>query len=339
MKVLVTGCAGFVGFHVAHKLMERGDAVVGLDSVNDYYEPELKEARLAELQKCASRCGAQYAFVRADLADRDTVESLFKSDAFDRVIHLAAQPGVRYSLSHPHAYIANNVDGFMNILEGCRHAKVAHLTFASSSSVYGANRRMPFSEHDGVDHPLSLYAATKRANELMAHAYSHLYGLPMTGLRFFTVYGPWGRPDMAPMIFTRKLLAGEPIEMFNDGNHSRDFTYIDDIVEGVVRVSDKIATPAAGWDASSPDPATSNAPFRLFNIGCSSPVALAEFVEALESTTGKKAVRVPRPLQPGDVVDTHADMAELHRYVGYSPVTSVSDGVRKFVKWYRAYYG
>lgn len=339
MQVLVTGNAGFVGFHVAHKLMERGDAVVGFDNVSDYYEPALKEARLAELQKCADRTGARYTFVRADLADRRVVESVFRANTFDRVIHLAAQPGVRYSLTNPHAYVSSNIDGFMNILEGCRQAKVERLTFASSSSVYGANRRMPFSEHDGVDHPLSLYAATKRANELMAHSYSHLYGLPVTGLRFFTVYGPWGRPDMAPMIFVRRILSGEPIEMFNDGNHSRDFTFIDDIVEGVIRVSDKIATPLPGWDASNPDPATSSAPFRLFNIGCSSPVALVDFVESLERATGKKALRVSRSLQPGDVPDTHADMTELHRYVGYSPATSLGAGVQKFVDWYRAYYG
>lgn len=338
MKVLVTGNAGFIGFHTAKKLLERGDHVVGLDNVNDYYDVNLKHARLKELDKTAAATQSPYEFIKADLADRAAIEKLFKDHQFDRVIHLAAQAGVRHSLTHPHEYTRSNVEGTLNILEGCRHSKVPHLTYASTSSVYGANTKMPFSEHDGVDHPLALYAATKRACELMAHSYSHLYRLPTTGLRFFTVYGPWGRPDMALFLFTKKILAGEPIEVFNNGDHTRDFTYVDDIVEGVIRSSDAIAEVNAQWDSASPDPASSNAPFRIFNIGNNAPVRLMEYIQALESCLGRTADKHMKPLQPGDVPSTFADVSELGAFVGYRPSTSVREGVRRFVDWYRAYF-
>lgn len=339
MKVLVTGNAGFIGFHVAERLIARGDEVVGFDVVNDYYDPRIKEARLALLAEAARTSNAGYVHVRANLADSAAVAALFADHRFDRVIHLAAQAGVRHSLENPHAYVESNVTGFLNILEGCRRHGVPHLTYASTSSVYGANTRMPFTEHRGVDHPLQFYAATKRANELMAHAYSHLFRLPTTGLRFFTVYGPWGRPDMALFLFTRAILNGEPIKVFNHGNHTRDFTYVDDIAEGVIRASDQIAAPNPAWDASDPDPATSNAPYRLFNIGNNAPVKLADYISAVEMALGKTAIRELLPLQPGDVPDTFADVSELERVVGYRPATPMREGVRRFVAWYRAYYG
>jgi UDP-glucuronate 4-epimerase len=339
VRVLVTGNAGFIGFHVARALMARGDAVAGFDSVNDYYDVGLKEARLAELDRAAAAAGADYRFLRADLADRAAVEAVFAAGPFDRVIHLAAQAGVRHSLEHPLAYVSANLVGFAHLLEACRHAAVPHLTYASTSSVYGANTTMPFTEDQGVGHPLQLYAATKRANELMAHAYAHLYRLPCTGLRFFTVYGPWGRPDMAPMIFAGAILEGRPIRLFNHGQHSRDFTYVDDIVEGVIRASDRIAAPDPAWDPAAPDPATSDAPFRLYNIGNSAPVRLADFIAALEDALGSKAVRELVPLQPGDVPDTWADSARLERATGWRPATPVAEGVRRFVAWYRDFHG
>ena len=339
MKVLVTGAAGFIGFHLARRLLARGDTVVGFDVVNDYYDPALKEARLRVIAEEAQAGGADWSLLRADLAEEAAVQACFAEHRFDRVIHLAAQAGVRHSLTHPHDYIRANIVAFTNVLEACRHAEVAHLTYASTSSVYGANTAMPFSEHQGVDHPLQLYAATKRANELMAHAYSHLFRLPTTGLRFFTVYGPWGRPDMALFLFTRAILAGEPIRVFNHGNHTRDFTYVDDIVEGVIRASDRIATPDPGWSSDAPDPATSDAPFRIFNIGNNAPVRLGEYIEAIEEAVGRKAVRELMPLQPGDVPDTYADVSELERAVGYRPGMPVKEGVRRFVEWYRGYYG
>lgn len=338
MKVLVTGNAGFIGFHVARRLLQRGDSVVGFDAVDSYYDQSLKEARLAQLDRAAEQSRGAYAFVRANLADRDAVERCFAEHELDRVIHLAAQAGVRYSLENPHAYVESNLVGFTNVLEACRHARAPHLTYASTSSVYGADTAMPFSEHQGADHPLQFYAATKRANELMAHAYSHLFGLPTTGLRFFTVYGPWGRPDMALFTFTRKILAGEPIQIFNQGNHARDFTYIDDIAEGVVRASDRIARPNPDWDGNSPDPATSRAPFRIYNIGNTHPVKLLDYVEALEEALGAKAIREYLPLQPGDIPDTFADVSALERDIGFRPATPVRQGVAAFVDWYRSYY-
>jgi len=334
MKVLVTGNAGFIGFHTAKRLLERGDAVVGVDVVNDYYDPALKEARLKMLDETAGATGSEYEFIRANLADLGMVNACFARHQFDRVIHLAAQAGVRYSLVNPHAYVESNIVAFTNILEACRHSQVAHLTYASTSSAYGANTKLPFSEHDGVDHPLQFYAATKRANELMAHSYSHLYRLPTTGLRFFTVYGPWGRPDMALFLFTKNILEGKPIQVFNNGNHTRDFTYVDDIVEGVIRASDDIARPNAEWDSDKPDPATSNAPFRLFNIGNNNPVKLSEYIEAIEAALGKQAIKELLPLQPGDVPDTFADVSELVKAVGYKPAMPVKEGVRRFVEWY-----
>ncbi|MGI9424893.1 MAG: NAD-dependent epimerase [Hyphomicrobiaceae bacterium] len=338
MRILVTGAAGFIGFHVAKRLIERGDTVVGFDNLNSYYDPNLKEARLQILEDQGCTSQGRWSFVRADLADRQSVDTTFAEHSFDRVIHLAAQAGVRHSLTHPHDYVQSNIVGFTNILEACRHNKVSHLTYASTSSVYGANTKMPFSEHDGVDHPLQFYAATKRANELMAHAYSHLFGLPTTGLRFFTVYGPWGRPDMALFLFTKAILAGEPIKLFNYGEHSRDFTYVDDIAEGVIRASDKLAEPNPDWSSDVPDPATSNAPFRIFNIGNNTPVKLIEYVTAIEEALGKPAIKELLPLQPGDVPDSHADVAELANSVGYAPSTPVREGVSKFVAWYREHY-
>ncbi|TIN26431.1 NAD-dependent epimerase [Mesorhizobium sp.] len=337
MKVLVTGNAGFIGFHVAKALLERGDEVVGFDVVNDYYDPKLKEARLRLLEETNRRTNSGYHFIRANLADRAAIEKCFADHKFDRVVHLAAQAGVRYSVENPHAYVESNIVAFTNILEACRHADIAHLTYASTSSVYGANTDMPFSEHRPADHPLQFYAATKRANELMAHSYSHLFRLPTTGLRFFTVYGPWGRPDMALFLFTRNILAGEPIKLFNNGNHTRDFTYVEDITQGVIRASDRPAAPNAGWDSDDPDPATSNAPWRIFNIGNNNPVKLTQYVEALEEELGRKAFVELLPLQPGDVPDTFADTLALQAAVGYKPVTPVRDGVAAFVAWFRTY--
>lgn len=339
MKILVTGNAGFIGFHTAKRLLERGDSVVGFDVVNDYYDVAIKEARLKILEETAARTGSEYAFVRQDLADQQAVNAAFAEHKPDRVIHLAAQAGVRYSIENPHAYVQSNVVAFTNILEACRYGEVEHLTYASTSSVYGANTKMPFSEHEGVDHPLQFYAATKKANELMAHSYSHLFRLPTTGLRFFTVYGPWGRPDMALFLFTRKILAGEPIPVFNHGNHTRDFTYVEDIVEGVIRASDDIAQPNPDWNSDTPDPATSNAPYRLFNIGNNNPVKLSAYIEALEEALGKKAIKDLLPLQPGDVPDTYADSSELEQAVGYKPATPVKEGVANFVEWYKTFYG
>lgn len=339
MKILVTGNAGFIGFHTAKRLLERGDSVVGFDVVNDYYDVAIKEARLKILEETAARTGSEYAFVRQDLADQQAVNAAFAEHKPDRVIHLAAQAGVRYSIENPHAYVQSNVVAFTNILEACRYGEIEHLTYASTSSVYGANTKMPFSEHEGVDHPLQFYAATKKANELMAHSYSHLFRLPTTGLRFFTVYGPWGRPDMALFLFTRKILAGEAIPVFNHGNHTRDFTYVEDIVEGVIRASDDIAQPNPDWNSDTPDPATSNAPYRLFNIGNNNPVKLSAYIEALEEALGKKAIKDLLPLQPGDVPDTYADSSELEQAVGYKPATPVKEGVANFVEWYKTFYG
>jgi UDP-glucuronate 4-epimerase len=339
MRILVTGNAGFIGFHVAKRLLARGDEVVGFDVVNEYYDPSLKEARLKVLEETAQNSEGSYEFIRADLADPEVVKVCFQSHAFDRVIHLAAQAGVRHSIENPHDYVQSNLVAFTNILEACRHHTVPHLTYASTSSVYGANTKMPFSEHDGVNHPLQFYAATKRANELMAHAYSHLFGLSTTGLRFFTVYGPWGRPDMALFKFTKAILEDEPIELFNEGNHTRDFTFVDDIAEGVIRASDQVALPDEDWDSDDPDPATSNAPFRIYNIGNNDPVKLGEYVEAIEKCLGKTAKKKLLPLQLGDVPDTYADASELMKAVGYKPATPVLEGVAEFVKWYRDYYG
>jgi UDP-glucuronate 4-epimerase len=338
MKVLVTGAAGFIGYHTVRRLLQRGDEVVGFDNVNDYYDPDLKEARLRELDGAARDSNGSWTFIRADLAHEEAVVRCFSSHRFDRVIHLAAQAGVRYSLENPNAYVQSNLVAFTHILEACRHQKAPHLTYASTSSVYGANTKLPFSEHDGADHPLQFYAATKRANELMAHSYSHLFGLPTTGLRFFTVYGPWGRPDMALFLFTKAILAGEPISVFNGGNHTRDFTYVDDIVEGVIRASDEIAVPDPNWSSAAPDPASSSAPYRIFNIGNSAPVKLSDYIAAIEAATGRTAIQDMLPLQPGDVPDTFADVGELERAVGYRPTTSVTDGVKAFVDWYRRYY-
>ncbi|WP_119271294.1 NAD-dependent epimerase [Taklimakanibacter deserti] len=337
MRILVTGAAGFIGFHTAKRLIERGDEVVGFDVVNDYYDPSLKEARLSLLGKSAKTAQGDWRFIRADLTDQAAVNDAF-TEPFDRVIHLAAQAGVRHSLTHPRDYINSNVVGFLNILEACRAQGTPHLTYASTSSVYGANRKMPFSEHEIADHPLQLYAATKRSNELMAHAYSHLFRLPTTALRFFTVYGPWGRPDMALFLFTKAILAGEPINVFNDGKHTRDFTYVEDIAEGIMRASDQIAEPNPEWDPMRPDPATSAAPFRIFNIGNNAPVKLMDYIMAIEEATGKKATITYQPLQAGDVPDTFADVSALVEAVGYRPSTPVRAGVQKFVEWYRTYY-
>ncbi len=333
MKVLVTGAAGFIGMHVSQILLARGDQVVGLDNLNDYYDPQLKHDRLARL---TGKPG--FEFVKLDVADRAGMEALFKQHQFDRVVHLAAQAGVRYSLVNPHAYIESNISGFTNILEGCRHNGVAHLVYASSSSVYGGNTRMPFSEHHGVDHPVSLYAATKKANELMAHTYSHLFGLPTTGLRFFTVYGPWGRPDMALFLFTKAILEGRPIDVFNHGKMVRDFTYIDDIAEGVVRTLDRVATPDAAYDPVLADPARSNAPYRVFNIGNHNPTPLMAFIEAIEKAVGKTAEKNFMPLQDGDVPATHADVEELAAWTDFRPAMPVEQGIERFVAWYREYF-
>ena len=333
MKVLVTGTAGFIGSHVARKLLARGDEVIGLDNLNDYYDVGLKQARLARVQAYPG-----YTHVHADLADRAAVEKLFATHKPERVVNLAAQAGVRYAATNPHVYVSSNVTGFLHVLEGCRQHGVQHLVFASTSSVYGANRDLPFSEHRPAEHPLTLYAATKKANEQMAHSYAHLYGVPATGLRFFTVYGPWGRPDMALFLFTRNILAGKPIDVFNHGNHKRDFTYVEDIVQGVVRTLDRPATPDPAWNSDDPDPATSRAPYRVYNIGNNAPVELARYIEVIEECLGKKAVKNLLPLQPGDVPDTFADVQELERDVGYKPSTPIETGVRAFIDWYREYY-
>ena len=336
MKVLVTGVGGFIGFHVSKYLLKRGDTVIGLDNLNNYYDVSLKEARLARL-KDNERFG-RFEFVRLDLADRPGMEELFIHHKPESIVHLAAQAGVRYSLTNPHAYIDSNIVGFMNILEGCRHTNVQHLTYASSSSVYGANTSMPFSIHDNVDHPVSLYAASKKANELMAHTYSHLYNLPTTGLRFFTVYGPWGRPDMALFLFTKAILAGDPIDVFNHGKMQRDFTYIDDIAAGVVRVLDTIPQANPDWSGMTPDPGTSKAPYRLYNIGNHSPVELLHFIEVLERTLGRTAEKRLLPMQPGDVPATCADVEDLMQDVGFRPETTIEEGIPQFVQWYREYY-
>lgn len=333
MKVLVTGAAGFIGFHVCRYLLERGDEVVGIDNLNDYYEVELKHARLAELAPYPA-----FSFIRMDIADREAMSQLFVQQGFNRVVHLAAQAGVRYSLENPHAYVDSNLVGFLNVLEGCRQMAVEHLVYASSSSVYGANESMPFSVHDNVDHPVSLYAATKKANELMAHSYSHLYDLPTTGLRFFTVYGPWGRPDMSPFLFVRAILEGKPLKVFNHGKHRRDFTYIDDIVEGVVHCLDRVAVRNTQWSGAEPDPASSKAPWRVYNIGNSEPVELLTYIELIEKALGKTTTKELLPLQPGDVEHTYADVADLVRDTGYRPKVSVEQGIQRFVDWYRAFY-
>ncbi|MBL0170017.1 MAG: NAD-dependent epimerase [Gemmatimonadaceae bacterium] len=332
-KILVTGAAGFIGYNTSERLLARGDEVVGFDNVNDYYDPTLKEARLARLAPHAG-----FRMMRMELGDRDGVERLFREERFDRVIHLAAQAGVRYSLTHPHAYVDSNLVGFLHILEGCRHHGVQHLTYASSSSVYGANTAMPFSVHQNVDHPVSLYAATKKANELMAHTYSHLYGLPTTGLRFFTVYGPWGRPDMALFLFTKAILEGKPIDVFNHGKMRRDFTYIDDIVEGVIRTSDHTAQSNPDWNSDVPDSATSKAPYRLYNIGNNNPVELMHLIATLEQALGRTAEKRMLPMQPGDVPATYADVEALVQDVGFAPKTPIELGVQRFVEWYRNYY-
>ena len=339
MPVLVTGAAGFIGSHVVHRLLDRGDEVVGLDDLNAYYDPSLKEARLARL---AARAG--FSFVRMDVADRPGMEALYAERRFDRTVHLAAQAGVRHSIENPHAYVHANVAGFQNVLEGCRfvHERAGgcrHLVYASSSSVYGGNAKLPFSVEDSVDHPLSLYAASKKANELFAHSYSSLFRIPTTGLRFFTVYGPWGRPDMALFLFTRNILAGRPIDVFNHGRHRRDFTYVDDVVEGVIRVLDRPAAPNPAFDRRDPDPGSSDAPWRVYNVGNSSPVDLLDYVRAIEEATGRRAELNLLPLQPGDVPDTMADVSALERDVGFRPSTPVREGVRRFVEWYRGYYG
>jgi UDP-glucuronate 4-epimerase len=333
MKILVTGAAGFIGMHTSERLLARGDEVLGLDNLNDYYDPTLKEARLARLTPHPG-----FRFVKMDVADRAGMERLFAEEGFDRVIHLAAQAGVRYSLQNPQAYIDSNVVGFMNILEGCRYGKVRHLVYASSSSVYGGNTKMPFAERDSVDHPVSIYAATKKANELMAHTYSHLYGLPTTGLRFFTVYGPWGRPDMALFLFTKAILEGRPIDVFNHGKMKRDFTYVDDIVEGLIRTLDHTAEADPAFDSSNPDPGRSNAPYRVFNIGNNDPIELMGFVSAIEDALGTTAQKNFLPLQDGDVPATYADTDALNAWTGFAPATSVRDGVGRFVAWYRDYY-
>jgi UDP-glucuronate 4-epimerase len=334
MKILVTGTAGFIGFHLATKLLERGDEVIGVDNLNDYYDVSLKEARLLQLQEHPA-----YQHNRLDLQDRDAMAALFRENEIQRVVNLAAQAGVRYSLINPHAYMDSNIVGFLNILEGCRHTQVEHLVYASSSSVYGLNAQMPFSVQHNVDHPASLYAASKKANELMAHTYSHLYRLPTTGLRFFTVYGPWGRPDMALYLFTRAILDGQPIDIFNYGKMQRDFTYIDDIVEGVMRTLDTVAVPDSEWSPASPDPSTSSAPYRLYNIGNHSPVELSYLVSTLEKTIGREAIKNYLPIQPGDVPATYADVQSLTDTVGFKPDTPIEVGVARFVEWYRDYYG
>jgi UDP-glucuronate 4-epimerase len=333
VKLLVTGAAGFIGFHTARLLLERGDEVVGLDNLNGYYDPSLKQARLDILNGYP-----EFRFVKADIADRHDMELLFRAEKFQRVVHLAAQAGVRYSIENPHAYVHSNITGFLQIIEGCRHNGVEHLVYASTSSVYGANTKMPFLETQGVDHPITLYAATKRSNELMAHSYSSLYGLPTTGLRFFTVYGPWGRPDMALFLFTKSIIAGQPIDVFNDGYHQRDFTYVDDIVKGVVAAVDHPAAADPNWDSDHPNPSTGNVPYRIYNIGNQTPVVLLRYIEVLEQCLGRKAEKNMLPMQRGDLPDTWADVEALARDVGYRPCTDLETGVKHFVEWYLAYY-
>jgi UDP-glucuronate 4-epimerase len=334
VKVLITGVAGFIGMHVAQRLLAQGVEVVGIDNLNDYYDVQLKEDRLKQLMPLQG-----FRFIRLDMAERTAMEALFATEKFQRVVNLAAQPGVRYSIINPHAYVNTNIVGFLNVLEGCRHNGVEHLVYASSSSVYGSNTHMPFSVHDNVDHPVSLYAATKKSNELMAHTYSHLYRLPTTGLRFFTVYGPWGRPDMSPSLFASAILEDRPIDVFNQGKMQRDFTYIEDIVEGVVRVLDKVAEPNPSFDREAPDTASSDAPYRIYNIGNHEPVELMTFIETIENAIGKKAAKNMLPMQDGDVVATYADIEELSRAVGFAPHTPLSEGVAKFAAWFKDYYG
>ncbi len=333
MNILVTGAAGFIGFHLCQALLKKGYKIVGFDNINDYYDTKLKQDRLAILQK-----DSNFTFIKADLADKEKVNKAFDETNFDRVINLGAQAGVRYSLQNPDTYINSNIVGFLNILEACRHHKTAHLVYASSSSVYGMNTSMPFSVHDNVDHPVSLYAATKKSNELMAHTYSHLFGLPTTGLRFFTVYGPWGRPDMAPFLFTSAILEGRPIKVFNNGHMKRDFTFVDDIVEGVVRVADLIPQSNSEFDTTNPDPSTSKAPYKIYNIGNNQPVELLKFIETIEEKCGKKAEKIFMPMQAGDVVATYADVSDLMKDTGFSPATPLEVGIGKFVDWYRDYY-
>ena len=333
MKILVTGCAGFIGMHASLRLLEAGHEVVGVDNLNDYYSVELKQARLARL-----RPQRGFEYIRLDIADAGAMRELFAASKPKRVLHLAAQPGMRYSLKNPHAYLSSNLAGFLNVLEGCRAAEVAHLAYASSSSVYGGNTKLPFSEHDAVDHPISLYAATKKSNELMAHAYSHLFGLPTTGLRLFTVYGPWGRPDMSPSLFARSILEGKPIKIFNHGDMQRDFTYIDDAVEGIVRLLDKAASPDPGFDAAHPDPASSTAPYRIYNVGNHQPVNLKDYIAAIEQAAGKQAIRDYQPVQAGDMLTTYADTAELFAAVGFTPATPLAVGIERFVAWFKDYY-
>jgi UDP-glucuronate 4-epimerase len=333
MKILVTGAAGFIGCMQSIRLLERGDEIIGIDNINDYYSVDLKLARLERLKPYSN-----FKFIKLDIADRQAMADLFANESLQRVVHLAAQAGVRYSITHPHAYIDSNIVGFINILEGCRHHHIEHLVYASSSSVYGANTKMPFSVHDNVDHPVSLYAASKKANELMAHTYSHLYHLPTTGLRFFTVYGPWGRPDMSPILFARNIIEGKPIDVFNYGNHRRDFTYIDDIVTGVTKVLDKPAQPNPDWASDHPDPGTSTAPYRIYNIGNNTPVHLLHFIEALEEAFGKPAIKNFLPMQPGDVPDTYADVTDLISGFDYKPETPLKVGVTAFVDWYKDMY-
>ena len=333
MRVLVTGAAGFIGYYTAARLLDRGHEVIGLDNLSPYYDVSLKEARLKRLKE-----HERFRIIKADLADRTVVEATFAEEKPERVVHLAAQAGVRYSLDHPHAYISSNITGFLHVIEGCRHHGVEHLVYASSSSVYGANRKLPFDVSDPVDHPVSLYGATKKANELMAHSYAHLFALPVSGLRFFTVYGPWGRPDMSLFLFTRKILAGEPIQVFNYGLHSRDFTYIDDAVEGVLRTLETVATPDPDWRADAPDPATSDAPYRLYNVGNHSPVSLLDYIAAIEKALGRKAKIELTPAQPGDVEKTYAGVEALRRATGFQPSTPLDVGIERFVAWYRDYY-
>ena len=333
MKIMVTGTAGFIGNQLALKLLERNDQVIGIDNLNDYYDVNLKLARLDRIKD-----NPNFTDIRANIADREVVEQLFKQHKPQRVVNLAAQAGVRYSIENPHAYIESNMLGFLNILEGCRHNNVEHLVYASSSSVYGANESMPFSTHDNVDHPVSLYAASKKSNELMAHTYSHLYNIPTTGLRFFTVYGPWGRPDMSPILFAKAITEGEKLKVFNYGKHRRDFTYIDDIVEGVIRTLDNVAQPNKDWNGETPDSASSKAPFRVYNIGNQTPVELLDYIETIEKYLGQTAEKELLPLQPGDVVDTYADVSDLVKDVGYKPNTTIDDGIKSFISWYKDYY-
>lgn len=348
MKILLTGSAGFIGSYVALRLLQRGDEVVGLDNLNEYYDVNLKYARLHQVgivkeeidwyKFVQSTMYSNYRFVRMNLEDRQAMHMLFANEKFDKVCNLAAQAGVRYSITNPYAYIDSNVDGFINVLEGCRHYGIQHFVYASSSSVYGLNANVPFSEHCSIAHPVSLYAASKKSNELMAHAYSHLYGIPSTGLRFFTVYGPWGRPDMSPFLFTDAILRGKPIKVFNNGNMLRDFTFIEDIVEGIIRVIDKVAEPNPNWNAVNPDPATSSAPYRIYNIGNSQPVCLMDFIQAIEEACGREAEKIYLPMQPGDVYQTNADTSLLQQELGYRPLKDIREGVRETVRWYKQYF-